>query len=135
MQDHSHRLFFLGVTGLMCAAALYGAQVVPDLFAGAEAKEAFMPATFDGQHQGLVSAAFGGPPVLDICGMAPLSPDQAERAGGKRSCEAGARWRMPAGGCVRGAKERPLHRNGRASAFVNALLAIDWQRSQLRTGG
>ena len=94
MQDHSHRLFFLGVTGLMCAAALYGAQVVPDLFAGAEAKEAFMPATFDGQHQGLVSAAFGGPPVLDICGMAPQSPDQAERQAANAVAKSG-----PGGGC------------------------------------
>jgi hypothetical protein len=34
MQDHSHKLLFLGLSGLMSIAALYGAQTWPTLFAG-----------------------------------------------------------------------------------------------------
>jgi hypothetical protein len=32
MQDHSHKLLFLALTGAMCAASLYGSQAGPSLF-------------------------------------------------------------------------------------------------------
>ena len=40
MQDHSHKLLFLGATALMCVAALYAAQVGPTLFAGSQGSAA-----------------------------------------------------------------------------------------------
>ena len=64
MEDHSHKLFFLGLTGLMCVAALYGSQVGPEMFAGTPAALAAVPATApSGTHQGLVTAAFHLPQV------------------------------------------------------------------------
>ena len=80
MQDHSHKLFFLGVTGAMCAVALYGAQVGPNLFAGANVAPAgLLTAGFAGSDQGLVSAAFHAPQAVDNCPIAPISAVQAER--------------------------------------------------------
>jgi len=36
MQDHSHKLLFLGLTGLMSVAALYGSEAGPTLLVGAD---------------------------------------------------------------------------------------------------
>ena len=36
MQDHSHRLLFLGLTGLMSIAALYGSEAGPTLLLGSD---------------------------------------------------------------------------------------------------
>ena len=37
MQDRSHKLLFLGLTGLMSAAAFYGSQAGPTLLVGNDA--------------------------------------------------------------------------------------------------
>ena len=37
MQDHSHRLLFLALTGLMSAAAFYGSEAGPTLLVGNDA--------------------------------------------------------------------------------------------------
>src|SRR5258705_8899768 len=36
MQDHSHKLLFLGLTGLMSIAALYGSEAGPTLLVGTD---------------------------------------------------------------------------------------------------
>jgi len=36
MQDHSHKLLFLGLTGLMSVAALYGSEAGPTLLVGTD---------------------------------------------------------------------------------------------------
>jgi hypothetical protein len=36
MQDHSHKLLFLGLTGLMAAACVYGSEAGPTLLAGTD---------------------------------------------------------------------------------------------------
>jgi hypothetical protein len=36
MQDHSHKLLFLGLTGLMSAACIYGSEAGPTLLATVE---------------------------------------------------------------------------------------------------
>ena len=81
MQDHSHKLLFLGVAGLMCAAALYGSQTGPEMFGGqSETVAGASPVLSQGSHQGLVTAAFHTPQALDKCAMAPTSPLKAERS-------------------------------------------------------
>ena len=46
MQDHSHRLLFLGLTGLMSAAALYGSEAGPTLLIGGERAQPALSASF-----------------------------------------------------------------------------------------
>ena len=80
MQDHSHKLLFLGVTGLMCVAALYGSQTGPEMFGGqSETFTGPSPVLPQGSHQELVTAAFHTPQALDKCAMAPTSLLRAER--------------------------------------------------------
>lgn len=46
MQDHSHRLLFLGLTGLMSAAALYGSEAGPTLLMGNDAARPALSESF-----------------------------------------------------------------------------------------
>jgi len=55
MQDHSHRLLFLGATGLMCAAAIYASQAVPALLAPSDTTAATMPFETSSETQSAVS--------------------------------------------------------------------------------
>ena len=45
MQDHSHKLLFLGLTGLMSVAALYGSEAGPTLLVGADGPQPVLSAS------------------------------------------------------------------------------------------
>ena len=45
MQDHSHRFLFLGLTGLMSVAALYGSEAGPTLLVGADGPQPVLSAS------------------------------------------------------------------------------------------
>jgi hypothetical protein len=46
MQDHSHKLLFLGLTGLMAAACVYGSEAGPTLLAGTDIASSSVSAAF-----------------------------------------------------------------------------------------
>jgi len=46
MQDHSHRFLFLGLTGLMSAAAFWGSEAGPTLMVGKDATPSAINAGF-----------------------------------------------------------------------------------------
>jgi len=115
MYDHSHKLFFLGVTGVMCAAALYAAQAVPEMFGdGQEARADVVAAAFDGQDQGLATAAFGAPQAVGNCTIAPISLIGAERDTPSRLAKPG-----PDGSCGKG-----LASGARKGNLITATAAL-----------
>jgi hypothetical protein len=74
MQDHSHKLLFLGLTGLMSAAAVWGSEAGPTLLVG---KDAIPPAIIAGftprdEGDGLIATAPSKTPIA-----AKLAPDAA----------------------------------------------------------
>jgi hypothetical protein len=46
MQDHSHKLLFLGLTGLMSIAALYGSEAGPTLLVDTDGARPALSASF-----------------------------------------------------------------------------------------
>jgi hypothetical protein len=74
MQDHSHKFLFLGLTGLMSAAAFWASEAGPTLLVG---KDAISPAIIAGftprdERDGLIATAPSNAPIA-----AKLAPDAA----------------------------------------------------------
>ena len=84
MQDGSHKLLFLGLSGLMSAACFYGSQTGPTLLVGNGAMPAAESIVFTprGEHDALMTTAPSGAPIA-----AKLAPDGA--------CLAEAREKSP----------------------------------------
>ena len=72
MQDHSHRFLFLGLTGLMSAAALWGSEAGPTLMVGKDATPQAIHAgvTPRDERDALTAAAPSKAPIA-----AKLAPD------------------------------------------------------------
>ena len=72
MQDHSHRLLFLGLTGLMSVAALYGSEAGPTLLLGNDAARPALSASLAGSEEraSLLAAAKPAPQNPDCHGSA-----------------------------------------------------------------
>ena len=64
MQDHSHRLLFLGLTGLMSLAALYGSEAGPTLLVGTDAAQPVLSASLT-RSEGRVSPVVAAKLVPD----------------------------------------------------------------------
>ena len=72
MQDHSHRLLFLGLTGLMSVAALYGSQAGPTLLIGTDAAQPVLSASLTGSEERVSPVA-----ATDLAPQTPNCPGGA----------------------------------------------------------
>jgi hypothetical protein len=81
MQDHSHKLLFLGLTGLMSAAAFYGSEAGPTLLFGDDARPPVISAaltpgdagiSFDQDPSKTADLAADGTCVEGANGLSPL---------------------------------------------------------------
>ena len=72
MQDHSHRFLFLGLTGVMSAAALWGSEAGPTLMVGKDATPLAINASFTprAERDALTATAPSKTPIA-----AKLAPD------------------------------------------------------------
>lgn len=83
MQDHSHRLLFLGATGLMCAAAVYGSQAGPALLLPPDRSASSIETLFEPwtETQGIVRQVSFQTSETAAQTDANLPPDAAQQPG------------------------------------------------------
>ena len=76
MQDHSHKFLFLGLTGLMSAAAVWGSEAGPTLLVGKDAIPPAISAGITPRDDGLLATAPDKGPIA--AKLAPDAPCSAE---------------------------------------------------------